>query len=101
MGFSKNFPRKSDKSAYPNWIEVSLTAEEEREAEDECRAENNRIMRECIDDARSIVQEKRLLESQGVLSRIAVALFEKRASHEVFHKENKAKEKFDFENKPL
>jgi hypothetical protein len=98
MAFSKTFPKKSDKSAYPNWIEIYLTEEEERAAEEECRAENNKAMRECIEDARMIVQEKRLLESQGVLTRIAVALFEKRGSHEVFFKEKKAKEKFDSEN---
>ena len=33
-------------------------------------------------------------ESENVV-RLAVALFEKRASHEIFFKENKAKEKFD------
>ncbi len=98
MAFSKTFPKKSDKSAYPNWIEIFLTEEEEKKAEDECRSKNNQVMRECIEDARMIVQEKRLLESQGVLSRIAVSLFEKRASHEVFFKEKKAKEKFDAEN---
>ncbi len=36
------------------------------------------LMRECIDDARAIVQEKRLLENQTVLASIAVALFEAR-----------------------
>ena len=36
------------------------------------------LMKECIEDARVIVQEKRLLENQTVLSSIAVALFEAR-----------------------
>lgn len=44
------------------------------------REEFNIIMRECIDDARAIVQEKRLLENQTVLAEIAVALFKARAN---------------------
>lgn len=43
------------------------------------REELKNLMRECIDDARTIVQEKRLLESQEVLSNIAVALFNARS----------------------
>jgi hypothetical protein len=42
------------------------------------REELVNLMRECIDDARVVVQEKRLLESQAVLAEIAVALFEAR-----------------------
>ncbi|MGV8168534.1 MAG: hypothetical protein ACP5N3_00590 [Candidatus Nanoarchaeia archaeon] len=42
------------------------------------REELKDLMRECVDDARLIVQEKRLLESQEVLSNIAVALFNAR-----------------------
>ena len=46
--------------------------------DDKRREELNILMRECIDDARAIVQEKRLLENQTVLSSVAVALFEAR-----------------------
>ena len=99
MAFSKRFPKTSDKSAYPKWEEVYLTEEEERIAEIECRERNNSIMRECLEDARAMVQEKRLLESQKIISSIAAALFDKRASHEIFYKEEKAKEKFDKSNK--
>ncbi|MFP4568295.1 MAG: hypothetical protein ACLFN8_05110 [Candidatus Woesearchaeota archaeon] len=35
-------------------------------------------MMECIDDARRIVLEKRLMESQSHIIHVAVALFEKR-----------------------
>jgi len=97
MPFSKTFPKSTDKSVYPKWEEIYLTEEEEREAELECREKNIRIMSECIDDARHLVQEKRLLENQVPLLRIATALFDKRASHEVFFKERKAKHKFDKE----
>ena len=51
---------------------------ETMEKDDKRREELNILMRECIDDARVIVQEKRLLENQTVLSSIAVALFEAR-----------------------
>jgi ABC-type nitrate/sulfonate/bicarbonate transport system ATPase subunit len=42
------------------------------------REELMKLMRECVEDARVIVQERRLLENQTVLSNIAVALFEAR-----------------------
>jgi hypothetical protein len=44
------------------------------------REEHIAIMRECIDDARNIVQEKRLLESQEVLATIAASLFNARVN---------------------
>lgn len=99
MPFSKTFPKSTEKSVYPKWEEVYLTSEEERQVEDDVRKKNIDLMKQCIDDARVIAQEKRLLETQAIISSIAIALFEKRSSHEVFHKENKAKEKFDEKNK--
>ncbi|MFA6073312.1 MAG: hypothetical protein WC758_04325 [Candidatus Woesearchaeota archaeon] len=39
------------------------------------------VMRECIDDARIIVQEKRLLENQAVLATIASSLFNARTQN--------------------
>ncbi|MCF7871847.1 hypothetical protein K9L97_02325 [Candidatus Woesearchaeota archaeon] len=95
MPFSKTFPKSTDKSVYPKWEEIYLTEEEEKKAEQDCRNDNILKMLQCVDDARSIVLDKKLMESQQILVDIAVALFEKRASHEVFFKEKKAKEKFD------
>lgn len=95
MVFSKNYPKTSDKSVYPKWIEISLTEQEELEAEKECRIENVKIMNECIEDAKIIIKEQKLFENQNHVTRIANALFDKRASHAVFFKENKTKEKFD------
>jgi hypothetical protein len=46
--------------------------------DDKKKEEMIALMKECIDDARAIVQEKRLLENQTVLSGIAVALFNAR-----------------------
>ena len=52
-------------------------------------------MKECIEDSKKIFQEKNLKPFQTDMVNIAIALFEKRASHSVYHKERKAKEKFD------
>ncbi len=95
MNYSKSFPKKSDKSVYPIWEEVELTPEEELQAEKECQKANNDIMKSCLDDARQIVKENRLFESQNAITTIAVSLFDKRASHEVFFKERLAKKKFE------
>ena len=98
MPFSKTFPKTTDKSVYPKWIEVFLSEAEEKEQEDLCRKENIILMKECIDDAKKIFEEKKLKDYQTDIIRLAVALFEKRASHSVYWKESKAKEKFDKEN---
>jgi hypothetical protein len=95
MTFSKSFAKTTDKSVYPKWIEVFLTEEEEREEERKCRQENIRLMKECLDDAKKIFLESKLKDYQTNVISIAVALFEKRASHVVYWKESKAKDKFD------
>lgn len=95
MSFSKSFPRTSKTSSYPQWEEIFLTEEEEKIEEEKCRSENDKLMKECINDAKNIIKEKDLKDYQTVLIRIAIALFEKRASHSVYWKESKAKEKFD------
>ncbi|MBN2052528.1 hypothetical protein JW756_03420 [Candidatus Woesearchaeota archaeon] len=98
MAFSKSFAKTTEKSMYPKWVEVFLTAEEEREEEKKCREENIKIMRECIDDARKIFSNEKLRGYETSLMSIAIALFEKRASHAVYWKESKAKDKFDSKN---
>ena len=95
MAFSKSFPKTTDKSVYPKWVEIFLTAEEEKLVEKESRAENNALMKECIDDARDIIKDKKLKEFQTNIIQTAIALFEKRASHVVWKKEALCKEKFD------
>ena len=52
-------------------------------------------MKECVDDAKEIMKDKGLKDYQTDLVNIAISLFEKRASHSIYWKENKAKEKFD------
>lgn len=95
MAFSKAFPKRSDKSIYPVWEDIFLTKEEERAVEDDCREENVLLMQECIADAKVIMENKGLKDFQSDLIHLAIALFEKRASHSVYWKENAAKEKFD------
>ena len=95
MPFSKTFPRTIKGSNYPRWEEVFISGQEESQEEQKCRIENIRLMKECIEDAKKIFDEKNLKRYQTDLIRTAVALFEKRASHSVYWKERKAKEKFD------
>ena len=83
-------------STYPVWEEVVLTEKEEKEVESKANEENLEIMKQCIDEAKDIMKEKGLNPSyHGTLINLATSLFEKKASHVVFHKESKAKEKFD------
>jgi hypothetical protein len=95
MPFSKTFPKTTDKSVYPKWIEIYLTPEEERAVESDTRLENVNMMKECLDDAINLMRDKKLHPNMPEVVRIAQSLFEKRASHQVFSKEEKCKEKFD------
>ena len=95
MAFSKSFPRTVEGSNYPRWEEVYLSESEEQEEDKKCREENIEMMKECLEDAKKIFVDSRLKDFQTNVISIAIALFEKRASHSVFWKESKAKEKFD------
>jgi hypothetical protein len=94
MVFTKAFAITSDKS-YTRWEEVTLSEHEELEQEKLAREENIAKMKESIDDAKQILKEKGLKEYQTDMINVAISLFEKRGSHEIYYKENKAKEKFD------
>lgn len=98
MAFSKTFPKTIPGSNYPQWEEVYLTEEEEQEAERDCRKTNFRILDECIQEAKALAI-KHSMNTEEIVTQLGIALFEKRSSHEVFWKENKAKEKFDRNNK--
>lgn len=95
MVFSKSFPRTLKGSSYPVWEEIYLDEEEEREAEEKSKRENSGLMKECIERAKEILSEKRLDYSHGDVIQVAIALFDKIAGHSIYHKESKAKEKFD------
>lgn len=95
MAFSKQFPKTIEGSNYPKWIEIYLDEMEERQVEKKARDENVKLMVECVEDAKKIISEKGLNNYQSDMVKIAISLFEKRASHSVHYKESKAKEKFD------
>lgn len=95
MTFFKTFPRETDKSMYPKWEEIQLTDAEEKEQELIARKENILLLKDCIDDAQEVMNQKNLKPFQTDMVNIAVALFEKRASHHVYYKEKRAKEIFD------
>jgi len=95
MAFSKAFPKYIKGSNYPRWEEVTISDDEESLEEQKCRVENISLMKECVEDAKKIIDEKDLKKYQTDLINIAISLFEKRASHAVHWKEKKAKEKFD------
>jgi hypothetical protein len=95
MAFSKSFPRTVKGSNYPIWAEIFLPEQEEREQEQLSRKENIILIKQCLEDAKSILKDSSLKDFQTNLISLAIALFDKRASHTVYWKENKAKEKFD------
>ncbi|MFH1682341.1 MAG: hypothetical protein ABIA37_00950 [Candidatus Woesearchaeota archaeon] len=95
MPYSKTFPRTIEGSNYPRWEEVFLTEEEEQAEEEKCRKDNIEMLKQSIDDAQAVMQEKGLKDYQTDLINMALALFRKRASYTVHYKEQKAKEKFD------
>ena len=101
MPFSKSFPRTVKGVSYPQWEEMFLTKDEESQEELKAKKENIRLMKECIDDAAAILKAKGLKAYETNIINTAVALFEKRASHTIYWKERKAKDKFDklFSNK--
>ena len=94
MAFTKSFPRTLPGSSFPIWEEVELTAEEEREVEERCRRENFHLLDGCLQEAKALAIQHRM-NQEDIVARLAVALFEKQASHSIFWKEHRAKEKFD------
>jgi hypothetical protein len=94
MAFSKTFPKAIPGTNYPQWEEVFLTKEEEKQTEEQCRRENIQLMDECLQDAKTLVIKSGINTDEN-RAQVAIALFEKRASHVIFWKESKAKEKFD------
>ena len=95
MAFSKGFPRRMKGQAYPIWEDVFLSEAEEKLEESKAREENIRLLKECLHDAQEILKDTKLKDFQTNAVQMAIALFEKRASHSVYWKERKAKEKFD------
>jgi len=95
MVFVKSFPKRGESRAYPEWVDVALTDGEERAVEQKAREENIRLFKECLDDAREVIREKQLKPFDDNLIEITKTLFDKRASHAVFWKENACRDKFE------
>ncbi|MFW5745955.1 MAG: hypothetical protein ACOCWQ_00200 [Nanoarchaeota archaeon] len=95
MVFSKRFPYTENDSNYTRWEEVDLSSDEESRVSSQCRQENIDLMSQCIDDAREIILKQGMKVFDANIIQIALGLFEKRASHEVYFKEACAKQKFD------
>ena len=73
--------------------EVTLDDEEEIEIENLSKAFNVELLRECLDIANGIVKDENLREEDR--AKIALALFEKQASHVVYWKEKMCKVKLE------
>lgn len=95
MSFTKSFPRTLKGSNYPIWEEISLSAEQEKEVALNSFNENLVLMKKCLDEAKKVLSEKDMKDYQSDVVSLAVALFEKTASHSVYHKEAKARELFN------
>lgn len=95
MAFSKSFPKNTEGSTYTTWVEVSLSEGEEREEEQRCRETNIALMHECIDDAKEVMLKQGMKMFDSNIVNLATSLFEKRASHEIYFKEDRAKQKFN------
>ncbi|HLC99232.1 MAG TPA: hypothetical protein VJC00_04465 [Candidatus Nanoarchaeia archaeon] len=94
----KSFPKTIEGSSYPVWEEFSLTEKEEFIEEQKARRDNISLMRKCIEDAKKLMDGEGMAEYQSDVLGIALSLFRKRASHVVYWKDNRCKEKFDLVN---
>jgi hypothetical protein len=94
MVFSKTFPREIEGSNFPRWEEMFLSAQEEREMEQIARQEYLYLIRQCMADARNVLKDESMMDTQSHVLGIALALFKKRSNHAVFYKEDRCKEKF-------
>lgn len=99
MAFTKSFPKDIPNSRYPEWVEVSLTEAEEAKIEAHARENHIRLLQESLHDAIQLVKEEQLKDYQTNMVQLAMALFEKRASHTVWHKEEAARIKFEKQHK--
>ena len=95
MTFSKSFAYQAKDTPYSKWVEITISDEEEQQAEQKAKRENKALMQECLQDAKELSTQTDLKDYQSDMVALAVALFEKRASHTVFYKEAACKKRFD------
>lgn len=98
MAFTKRFPKDVATSPYPQWIEVALSDEEEQEVEQAVRQQHARLLARCVQDAKQVAKSSEVHADPTEIVNLARALFDKQASHVVFHKESRAREKFEESN---
>ncbi|MBN2457923.1 hypothetical protein JXB31_02210 [Candidatus Woesearchaeota archaeon] len=115
MAFSARFPKKNSmagpgaglrygpkagpmagsKSGSYGFEEIFLSEKEESAVDEKARQHNISLIRECIGDAKAIFSDEEMKAFQTSIISIAIALFEKRASHTIYWKERFAKDLFD------
>ena len=60
MSYGKSFPKEIKGNGLQKWEEVSLSLAEENSEEEKARKENMSVMKQCLDDAASIMQAKKM-----------------------------------------
>ncbi len=98
MAFYKRFPKHTEGSVYPKWVEITLSEDEERDVEQKAREEQAGLFKECLDDAEKLASERNMKLSHADIISIASEFFDKRASHVVYLKEKASRKKFDRQN---
>ena len=109
MSYVKSFAAKFGK-----WVEVSLSNEEEKQAIETSDYEHREILERAFEDASEVLfnlgkknapfkaqHPERFgtsLMEKGLIP-VAIAIFEKRASHRQYERERMAREKFENEQK--
>lgn len=95
MTYSKRFPKDTPASVHPQWIEISLSDDEEREVKKQARSKHASQLAQCLVDAKKVAKLSEVHADPSEIVNLARSLFDKQASHTVFYKERRAKEKFD------
>lgn len=81
-----------------HWIDISLTDSEEADAIEQAEREHRDIMGQCINEAKGM-GIKNKLEGASDITKIAIALFDKRARHTQFIREDFARTNFEKHHK--
>lgn len=95
MAFTKSFPVQKTEGSYTSWKEISLDHDEEKHAEEKARDDHIRQFQECLDDAKEILLKTGMKQFDPNIIAVANTLFEKRASHTSYYKEDAARKKFN------
>ncbi len=88
---------KAFNKGFNQWVDMSLTQEEEEECRAEAIKEHQKDMFESIKEAKQLIKESFQHGDVGILNVLntAITLFDKRASHLQYHREAMARKKFE------